>query len=92
MKVLKGYVKNVVQSKGGMAIGYAIEKTLGFCIEYIQRSQSMKRRVWDDKEEPTMHDEILEGNGCLHRYSVNMQSWAHTFVLHNAATIEPWHK
>jgi hypothetical protein len=26
MKALKGYVKNVAQPKGSMAIGYAIEK------------------------------------------------------------------
>jgi hypothetical protein len=37
-----------------------------------------------------MHDEILEGNGRPHRLSDDLQSWAHTFVLHNATTIEPW--
>jgi hypothetical protein len=57
-----------------MAIGYAIEEALGFCAEYIQGSQSMKRRVWHDKEEPTMHVKILEGNGCPHRLSANLQS------------------
>ncbi len=31
-----------------------------------------RRKVWDDKEEPTMHDEILEGNDPLHRFGVNM--------------------
>jgi len=61
-------LKNVVQPKGNMAIGYAIEEVLGFCTEYIQRSQST-RRVWDNKEEPIVHDEIFEGNGCPHRLS-----------------------
>jgi hypothetical protein len=40
-----------------MATRYAIEEALGFCIEYIQKVKSKKRRVWDDKEELTMHDE-----------------------------------
>jgi hypothetical protein len=50
MKTLKDYVRNVVQPKGSMTIGYAIEDVLGFCIEYIQRSQSTRKRVWDNKE------------------------------------------
>jgi hypothetical protein len=63
MKALKCYVRNVVRPKGRMATDYAIEEVVRFCTKYIQRSQSTKRRVWDDREEPTMHDEILEGNG-----------------------------
>jgi len=69
-----------------MAIGYAIEKALGFCIEYIQQVNFTRRRVWDDLEKLTMHDEVFEGNGCPHRLSVNFKSWAHTFVRHNATT------
>jgi hypothetical protein len=42
MKALKWYVKNVAQLEGSMATSYAIEEALGFCIEYIQQSQSMK--------------------------------------------------
>jgi hypothetical protein len=49
-----------------------------------------RRKVWDDKEEPTMHDEILEGNEPLHRLGVNLQGWAHPFILHNAITTQPW--
>jgi hypothetical protein len=46
--------------------------------------KSTRRRIWDDKEEPTMNDEVLEGNGCLHKLSANLKNWAHTFVLHDA--------
>jgi hypothetical protein len=67
MKALKCYVRNVAQPKGIMATSYAIEEALIFCTKYIKRFQSTRRRVWDDKEEPTMHDEILEGNGCPYR-------------------------
>ncbi len=68
----------------------SIEEALGFCTEYIQDVKSIKGRVWDDKEEPTMHDEILEGNWHSCRLNVDLKSWAHTFVLHNATTTQPW--
>jgi hypothetical protein len=42
MKALKWYVRNVARLKGSMATSYAIEEVLGFCIEYIQQSQSTK--------------------------------------------------
>lgn len=44
-------------------MGYSIKEVLGFHTEYIQEVKSIRRKVWDDKEEPIMHDEILEGNG-----------------------------
>jgi hypothetical protein len=34
--------------------------------------ESTRRRIWDDKEKPVMHDEILKGGGCLHRLSVDL--------------------
>ncbi len=91
MKALKGYVQNMAQPEGSMAIGYAIEEALGFCTEYIQQVKSM-RKVSDDLEELTMHDEMLEGNRRPCRLNVKLKSWAHTFVLHNATTIRPWRK
>lgn len=91
MKALKGYVKNMAQPEGNMATGYSIEKTLGFCTKYIQGVKSTRRKVWDDKEGPTMHDEVLEGSGRLRRLSPNLKSWAHTFV-YNATIIKPWYE
>jgi hypothetical protein len=46
--------------------------------------------VWDDKENPTMHDEILEGDGHPCRLNVDLKAWAHTFVLHNVIALGPW--
>lgn len=46
--------------------------------------------MWDDKEDPIMHDEILEGNGHLCRLSADLKAWSHTFVLHNAVALGPW--
>jgi hypothetical protein len=45
------------------------------------------RKVLDDLEEPTMRNEMLEGNRRPYRLNVELKSWAHTFVLHNATTI-----
>ncbi len=55
-----------------MVIGYAIEEALGFCTKYVQQVKYMKR-VWDDLEEPTMHDEVLKGNIRPCRLSVDMK-------------------
>jgi hypothetical protein len=47
-----------------MATRNSIEKALGFCIKYIQEVKSMRRKIWDDKEEPTMHD-LKEMGMCI---------------------------
>jgi len=46
-----------------MAQGYIMDEALGFCTEYMQRCTMSQRRVWDDKEDPTMNDEIPKGKG-----------------------------
>jgi len=48
------------------------------------------RRVWDDKEEPTMVDEILEGKGKPKELSDEFRTAMHEFVLDNASHIEPY--
>ena len=50
-----------------MAEGYSFKESLGFCKEYIKDSKSTKTRVWDDREDPKMYDEMREGEGmtCL---------------------------
>ncbi len=72
-----------------MATKYAIEETLGFCIEYIQEMKSTRRRMWDGKVESTMHDEILEGNMHPCRLGIDLKRWAHIFLFDNATTMQP---
>ncbi len=62
MKALKGYVRNMARTKGSMAMGYSIAEALEVFMEYIQEVKSTRKRVWDDKKKPTMHNEILERN------------------------------
>ncbi len=91
MKAMKEYVRKMARLEENMSMGYSLEEALGFCTKYIQEVKSTWR-VWDDKEEAIMHDEILEVNGCPQRLIVNLLGWAHTFVLHNATTTKPWCK
>ncbi len=53
---------------------YTIEETLGFCTKYIQEVIPTRRTMWDDNEDPTMHDEILEGNGHPRRLSADLKA------------------
>jgi hypothetical protein len=55
-----------------MAEGYAFEEVLGFCIEYIQDFIATRKRVWDDKKNPTMINEVLEGGGWPWFMTVNL--------------------
>ncbi len=63
LKTLKGYVQNKRRPKGSMVEGYALEEALGFYIKYLVDFTTMWCRVWDDKKNPCMFDEVLEGNG-----------------------------
>ena len=62
-KTLKGYVRNLAKPEDSIAQGYQTDQALGFITEYMSGYNITSRRVWDDKEEPTMVDEILEGKG-----------------------------
>jgi len=48
------------------------------------------RRVWDDKEEPSMVDEILEGKGKRKLLSEQFKSAMHEFVLDNVEHVQPY--
>jgi hypothetical protein len=63
LKILKGFVWNKARLEGSMVEGYALKEALGFCTQYIHDFTTTRRQVWDNKEEPHMNDEVLEGNG-----------------------------
>jgi hypothetical protein len=85
MKSLKDYVRTKAQLEDSMAKGYILDDTLGFCMEYMSRLTAIRRRIWDDKEEPSLFDEELEGGGVKRVMSEQLRAWAHNFVLENAA-------
>jgi len=89
-KTLKGYVRNLAKPEGSIAQGYQVEEALGFITEYMSEYNITSRRVWDDKEEPTMVDEILEGKGKPKQLTESLRNAMHDFVLNNASHLEPY--
>jgi hypothetical protein len=90
MKTLKGYIRNKVRMERNMAKGYALEEALGFCTKYLQDFTTTRRRVWDDKENLTMVNEILEGGGHPLLMDADFQDMAYSFVLHNVKLMATW--
>jgi hypothetical protein len=87
LKSVKDYVRTYVRLEASMAEGYAMSETLGYCTKYMDRFQSTRRRVWDDKEENTMNDEIVQGNGWPRDLSSELRAWAHDFVINNSSDL-----
>jgi hypothetical protein len=90
LKTLKGFVHQRAQPEGSMATGYIMDEALGFCIEYMQACPLTACRLWDDKEDPTMNDEVLEGKGRQQTLTPSLRQWVHEFVVINAAPLQPY--
>ena len=67
-----------------------MEQALGFVTEYMAAYNITTRRVWDDKEEPTMVDEILEGKGKPRQLLEDLRNAMHQFLLDNAVQLEAY--
>ncbi len=74
-----------------MVEGYALEEALGFCTNYLQDFTATSWRVWDEKEDPCMNDEMLEGNGKAQLLIANLHDMAQSFVLQNVDLMSKWH-
>jgi len=92
MKVLKGFVKNKAKPEGSMAYGYMREESIGFMNEFLCEYNATMKRAWDDEEEQTMYDEILEGSKRDRPMTPKFQRLIHIFVLDNTAHMEPYHR
>lgn len=62
---------------------YVLEEVLRFCIEYLVDFIATRHRVWDDKENPSMFDEVFESDGHPQIMSIELRDMAHSFVLQN---------
>jgi hypothetical protein len=60
MKTLKDYVRTYARPEAGMAERYAITETLEYSIEYLQRFTATRKRVWNDKDDARMNNEIVQ--------------------------------
>jgi hypothetical protein len=56
----------------------------------MQKYTVTTRRVWDDKENPSMYDVILKGAERARRLPPDLQEWIREFVVNNAAPLEEW--
>ena len=83
-------MRNLAKPEGSIAQGYQVEQALGFITEYMSDYNVTTRRIWDDKEEPSMVDEILEGKGKPKLLSEELRNAMHAFVLDNSVHIEPY--
>jgi len=92
MKVLKGFVKNKCKPEGSMAYGFMREESIGFMSEYLSEYNATTKRAWDDEEEQTMYDEVLEGAKRDRVMTEEFQKMIHGFVLDNTAHMEPYRK
>jgi hypothetical protein len=90
MKTLKDFIRTHARPEGSMAEGYAMEETLGYCTEYLTRFEPTSKRVWDDKEDPIMNDEIVQGGGLQRTLGEDERVWTHEFVVNNSAQLESW--
>ncbi len=72
MKTLKGCVKNKARLEGSITKSYAIKEVVGVYTKYLQEFTFTKQRVWDDKEYPSMFDEMLEGIGSTQIMNVDL--------------------
>ncbi len=73
-KMLKGFVWHKARLEGSMAMGYALEEALGFCTKYLQNFTPTTQKFWDEKEDPSMIDEV---NGPKHEiiYTTSGSAW-----------------
>lgn len=90
MKGLKGFVKNKAKPEGSMAQGYLREESIGFINEYLSEYTATTKRAWDDKEEPAMYDEILEGAKKDRPMTAEFRKLIHGFVLNNTEHMVPY--
>lgn len=90
LKTLKGYVQLCTHPHGSITEGYTTEEVLDFCMEYMQDYPITRRKVWDDKEDPMMNDEIIEGNGQTRILSADIRHWIHKFILNNAKSLQSY--
>ena len=71
-----------------MAYSYLREESIGFLNEYLSEYTPTTKRAWDDNEEATMYDEILEGRKCDRVMSDEFQKLIHAFILDNIEPME----
>ena len=86
---LVNFVRDKSKSEAGMASGYMVEESLGFCTEYFALYPHTCRRVWDAEEEMRDAGRVLLGKGVPKRLSHEQLLHVHEYVIsHSFHTAE----
>ena len=84
--VLTKFVRDKSKPEAGMATGYMVEESLGFCTEYFALYPHTRRRVWDPEEEMRDAGEVLLGRGLpkrlTHQALLNVHEYVITHSIH----------
>jgi len=83
-------VRNQARLEASMVLGYVLDETLAFVIEYMQMFTHVRHQVWDGDEEEKVYGEVLEGFGSKFRLLPSAHDLAHQYVFTNATCLTPW--
>ena len=86
--VLTKYVRDKSKPEAGMATGYMIDESLGFCTEYFELYEHSKSRVWDAEEELKDSGECLLGKPRPKRLTNAEVDHIHDYVLKHSVHTE----
>ena len=86
--VLTKYVRDKSKPEAGMASGYMIDESLGFCTEYFSMYEHSKSRVWDPEEELKDSGECLLGKPKPKRLTNTEISLIHDYVIKHSVHTE----
>ena len=86
--VLTKYVRDKSKPEAGMASGYMIDESLGFCIEYFELYEHSRSRVWDAEEELKDSSECLLGKPKPKRLTSSELEKIHDYVIKHSVHTE----
>lgn len=86
--VLTKYVRDKSKPEAGMATGYMIDESLGFCTEYFSLYEHSKSRVWDPEEELRDAGECLLGKPTAKRLTDRELEFIHDYVIKHSVHTE----
>lgn len=86
--VLTRYVRDKSKPEAGMATGYMIDESLGFCTEYFELYEHSKSRVWDPEEELKDSGECLLGKPKTKQLTEREVDLIHDYIIKHSIHTE----
>ena len=90
--VLTKYVRDKSKPEAGMASGYMIDESLGFCTEYFELYEHTKSRVWDAEEELKDSGECLLGSPKPKHLTERELELIHEYIISHSVHTEELHR